>query len=100
MYINFWYPIARGEDVKNDQPYRTQVLGLRFVAFRDDQGDAHVLHDVCTHRGGSLGKGWIRDNTVVCPYHGWRFGGDGKCSSIPSLPNETPPARAQRRADR
>jgi phenylpropionate dioxygenase-like ring-hydroxylating dioxygenase large terminal subunit len=95
MYINFWYPIARSEDVKNDAPFRAQVLGLRFVAFRDDKGSAHVLHDVCTHRGGSLGKGWVRDNTVVCPYHGWRFSGDGKCSHIPSLPDESPPARAK-----
>jgi phenylpropionate dioxygenase-like ring-hydroxylating dioxygenase large terminal subunit len=95
MYINFWYPIARSEDVKNDAPFRTQVLGLKFVAFRKDNGAAHVLSDVCVHRGGSLGKGWVRDNTVVCPYHGWRFGGDGKCSLIPTLPDDQPPARAK-----
>jgi phenylpropionate dioxygenase-like ring-hydroxylating dioxygenase large terminal subunit len=95
MYINFWYPIARSEDVGADKPFRTQVLGLRFVAFRDDAGQAHVLHDVCIHRGGSLGKGWVRDNSVVCPYHGWRFGSDGKCTQIPTLPDETPPARAK-----
>jgi phenylpropionate dioxygenase-like ring-hydroxylating dioxygenase large terminal subunit len=95
MFINFWYPIARSEDLRNDAPFRTQVLGLRFVAFRNDRGEAAVLHDVCTHRGGSLGKGWVRDNTVVCPYHGWRFAGDGRCTLIPSLPDESPPARAK-----
>jgi phenylpropionate dioxygenase-like ring-hydroxylating dioxygenase large terminal subunit len=95
MYINFWYPIARSEDVKGDAPFRTQVLGLRFVAFRDDKGRAHVLSDVCVHRGGSLGKGWVRDNTVVCPYHGWRFDGTGKCVLIPTLPDDSPPARAK-----
>jgi phenylpropionate dioxygenase-like ring-hydroxylating dioxygenase large terminal subunit len=95
MYINFWYPIARSEDVKGDVPFRTQVLGLRFVAFRDDQGAAHVLSDVCVHRGGSLGKGWVRENAVVCPYHGWRFAGDGRCNLIPTLPEEAPPARAK-----
>jgi phenylpropionate dioxygenase-like ring-hydroxylating dioxygenase large terminal subunit len=95
MYINFWYPIARSEDVKADAPWRTQVLGLRFVAFRDGKGQAHVLSDVCIHRGGSLGKGWVRDEAVVCPYHGWRFGGDGKCTHIPTLGEESPPARAK-----
>lgn len=95
MYMNFWYPIAAADEVKSDVPFRTQVLGLRFVAFRTRDGRAHVLSDVCVHRGGSLGKGWVRDDAVVCPYHGWRFGGDGRCNLIPTLPDEAPPARAK-----
>jgi phenylpropionate dioxygenase-like ring-hydroxylating dioxygenase large terminal subunit len=97
MYINFWYPIATSDEVNNKKPFRAQVLGAYFVAFRDDAGGAHVLSDVCIHRGGALGKGWVRDNTVVCPYHGWRFGGDGQCTHIPSLVDEQdkPPARAK-----
>ena len=23
------------------------------------------------------------DGTLMCSYHGWRFGGDGRCSDIP-----------------
>jgi phenylpropionate dioxygenase-like ring-hydroxylating dioxygenase large terminal subunit len=95
MYINFWYPIAASEDVKTDVPFRTQVLGLRFVAFRTRDGRAHVLADVCIHRGGSLGKGWVREDTVVCPYHGWRFNGEGRCTHIPTLPDEAAPPRAK-----
>lgn len=95
MYINFWYPIAPADEVKGDVPFRTQVLGLKFVAFRTADGKAHVLSDVCVHRGGSLGKGWVREDTVVCPYHGWRFNGAGRCTLIPTLPDEAPPARAK-----
>jgi phenylpropionate dioxygenase-like ring-hydroxylating dioxygenase large terminal subunit len=95
MYINFWYPIARSEDVNTYEPHHTQVLGQKLVAFRDKSGAAHVLSDVCIHRGGALGKGWIRDGSVVCPYHGWRFAGDGKCVHIPTLENEQIPARAK-----
>ena len=95
MYINFWYPVARSDELRNDQPFRTEIMGLRYVAFRDADGQAHVLRDVCPHRGGSLGKGWVRDGAVVCPYHGWRFGGDGKCAHIPTLPADKPPARAK-----
>jgi len=33
---------------------------------------------------------------VVCPYHGWRFDKDGKCTEIPTLAaDEKPPARAK-----
>ena len=96
MYINFWYPIAASNLVTNQEPHRTQVLGVKLVAYRDDQGQAHVLADTCIHRGGSLGKGWVKDNCVVCPYHGWRFDADGKCVDIPTLAaDEKPPARAK-----
>lgn len=96
MFINFWYPIAASEDVVNKKPHRAEVLGLKLVAFRDEDGNAHVLADTCTHRGASLSKGWVRDNCVVCPYHGWRFDKDGKCVQIPSLgEGESPPPRAK-----
>jgi phenylpropionate dioxygenase-like ring-hydroxylating dioxygenase large terminal subunit len=80
-----------------------KVLGCNLVAFRDDEGNAHVLSDTCTHRGASLGGGWslagkprIVNNCIVCPYHGWEFGGDGECKNIPSIGYGTkPPPRAK-----
>ncbi len=96
MYINFWYPIARATEVTAEKPFRIQVLGLPFVAFRDEAGAAHVLADTCVHRGGSLGAGLVKAGCVVCPYHGWQFSGDGKCVLIPSLGADARlPARAK-----
>ena len=100
MYINFWYPIIRSEDLGEGKPEKVKVLGCNLVAFRDDEGNAHVLSDTCTHRGASLGGGWslagkprIVNNCIVCPYHGWEFGGDGECKNIPSIGygTKTPP---------
>ena len=92
MYINFWYPIVRSEDLGYDQPEKVKVLGCNVVAFRDREGIAHVLSDTCTHRGASLGGAWsggssprIVNGCLVCPYHGWEFGGDGQCVNIPSI---------------
>ena len=95
MYINFWYPIARSEEIAADKPLRINLLGLSFVAFRDEDGAAHVLADTCVHRGGSLGDGVINNGRVACPYHGWQFDGTGKCMHIPSLANSKIPARAK-----
>jgi phenylpropionate dioxygenase-like ring-hydroxylating dioxygenase large terminal subunit len=96
MYINFWYPIARSEEITGDKPLRVQVLSLPFVAFRDETGAAHVLADTCVHRGGSLSAGLIKGGCVVCPYHGWQFNGAGKCVRIPSLGDDAKlPARAK-----
>jgi phenylpropionate dioxygenase-like ring-hydroxylating dioxygenase large terminal subunit len=103
MYINFWYPIIRSEDLGPDKPERIKVLGVNLVAFRDSQGNARVLSDTCVHRGGSLGGPWqlgknprIVDGCIVCPYHGWEFNGDGECVNIPSIGYGTkPPPRAK-----
>ena len=57
---------------------------MPFVAFRDEEGAAHVLADTCVHRGSSLSAGSVRDGCVICPYHGWQYGGDGKCVKVPS----------------
>ena len=95
MYINFWYPICTSEELNNDKPTRAELLGVRFVAFRDTAGEAHVLSDVCVHRGGSLSKGKIDGDCVQCPYHGWKFAGSGACTEIPSTSGKNPPARAK-----
>lgn len=95
MYINFWYPIARAEEILDDKPLRVELLGMPFVAFRDTEGNAHVLADTCVHRGGSLSGGWVRDGRAICQYHGWEYDGTGRCKHIPSLADKKPPARAK-----
>jgi phenylpropionate dioxygenase-like ring-hydroxylating dioxygenase large terminal subunit len=96
MFINFWYPIGLASEITGEKPFRAQLFGLPFVAFRDEAGAAHVVSDTCVHRGGALHKGWIKGGKVVCPYHGWAYGGDGKCAKVPSLGEDGKiPARAK-----
>mgnify|MGYP000019869386 FL=1 len=97
MYINFWYPVCLTKELE-DKPIKRKILGVDFVAFRDQKGTAHCLSNVCVHRGGSLadGKCIPENNSVSCPYHGWQYGGDGKCLTVPSLgPGAKVPARAK-----
>ena len=95
MYINFWYPVGRSEEITHEKPYHAKILRLPFVAFRDQDGKAHVLSDTCIHRGGSLSAGKINGNCIACPYHGWEFDGEGKCAKLPSLAGVKPPPRAK-----
>lgn len=95
MLINMWY-VAEWSKTLKDEPVQVKMLGRNFVLFRDKEGKANCLSDVCLHRGGSLSGGWTNDNCVVCPYHGWRFGGDGVVKYIPSEGDDfTPPVRAR-----
>ncbi len=96
MYINFWYPVCTTEELTPAAPLRAQILSLPFVAFRDSDGNAHVLSDTCVHRGGALNKGRVVDGRIACPYHGWQFDGEGRCRFVPSLgEGASVPARAK-----
>ncbi len=95
MFINFWYPAVESKDLE-DKPLKRRMLGQDFVLWRDEEGQAHCLSNTCCHRGGSLGEGLVAAGCVQCPYHGWRFNGDGNCVRVPSIGmNAKPPGRAR-----
>jgi 3-ketosteroid 9alpha-monooxygenase subunit A len=33
--------------------------------------------------GGDLSDGTVKGNEIACPFHDWRWGGDGRCKKIP-----------------
>ena len=68
-----WVQLCRIEDA----PAEGQVLeaathGQSFCLARLD-GTLSALDNVCPHRGGPLGQGWIEGNAVLCPWHAWAF---------------------------
>lgn len=81
-----WYMAALGRTLKRGGLRRQILLGEPVLLGRTHDGRAFALRDICPHRGVPLSAGEItRENTVQCPYHGWRFRADGVCSAIPSL---------------
>ena len=50
----------------------TEVEG-RSICLARHQGDLAALDNVCPHRQGPLGQGWIEGNAVLCPWHSWAF---------------------------
>jgi phenylpropionate dioxygenase-like ring-hydroxylating dioxygenase large terminal subunit len=63
------------------------------VAIGED-GNPLALTDRCAHRSTRLSVGTVHDNTIRCAYHGWRYGRDGQCTEIPSMPDAPIPPRA------
>lgn len=65
------------------------MLGEPILFGRDHEGEIYAYRDICPHRGVPLTGGRVYKSDcgteVECPYHGWRFGTDGRCTSIPSL---------------
>jgi phenylpropionate dioxygenase-like ring-hydroxylating dioxygenase large terminal subunit len=88
---DFWYIAAESRELKS-RPLRKILLGDSLVLFRQADGSPAALADRCAHRNMALSRGRVQDGLIECPYHGWRYRGDGTCAHIPSLsPTGEPP---------
>jgi phenylpropionate dioxygenase-like ring-hydroxylating dioxygenase large terminal subunit len=80
-----WWPIATSDDLAASRPLARTLLGWPLVLYRDAQGQAVAQLDRCPHRHAPLSQGCIRDGELQCPYHGWRFDSQGRCTRVPGL---------------
>ena len=87
LYLrDLWYMAGLARPVLQGDMTRVMLLGEPVLIGRMKDGTAFALRDICPHRGVPLSAGKVlADNTVECPYHGWRFEADGQCALIPSL---------------
>jgi phenylpropionate dioxygenase-like ring-hydroxylating dioxygenase large terminal subunit len=89
---HLWHPVAAERDVPQGAPLAVRLLGEEIVLWRDATGAARAFDDRCPHRGTKLSIGRVcASGELECAYHGWRFGGDGRCVAVPALPEFTPP---------
>ena len=71
-----WTYLADETDVQPGVLSTADVAGVPVLLTRTDEGIV-ALADRCTHRGGPLHEGELRDGCVVCPWHGSAFALDG-----------------------
>src|SRR5215469_571375 len=64
------------------EPHAVQAFGTKLVVFADSSGKLNVLDAYCRHMGGDLTRGTVKGDSVACPFHDWRWGGNGKCTKI------------------
>ncbi|MCW4353368.1 3-ketosteroid-9-alpha-hydroxylase subunit A [Hoyosella sp. YIM 151337] len=82
-YARGWHCIGLAESFKDGEPHAIKAFGTKLVVFQSEDGKINVLDGYCRHMGGDLTEGTIKGNEIACPFHDWRWGGDGKCKSIP-----------------
>ncbi len=79
-----WFQVAWSDELPENKATPLKAFGQDLVMFRDTSGQVKVLDAFCPHMGAHLGHGGeVNDGEVVCPFHAWRFDGEGQCTSIP-----------------
>ena len=49
------------------------TVGVRHVALFRLGDEFFALDNMCLHRGGPLCEGFVENNVVTCPWHGWSY---------------------------
>ncbi len=94
VLLNDWHVVGYADDFTAGTIYPVRLLERDLIVWRSESGRIHVWEDLCIHRGARLSKGWIANDHVVCPYHGWEYDCTGKCTRMPAAPDEKPMKKA------
>lgn len=82
---DFWYPVARSRDVKPGRMHAVSFAGQPIVLARSKEGTPFALENRCAHRQVPLDEGVVSGCGIKCGYHGWEYGADGRCTSVPYI---------------
>ncbi len=67
-----WTPVLEASELKPGATAKVRVEGRAVLLYREGSR-IHALENACTHAGGPLDEGEVRDGIVTCPWHGSRF---------------------------
>ena len=78
-----WHCLGLMRDFADGKPHQVLAFGQKLVVFATADEQIHVLDAYCRHMGGDLSQGTVKGQEIACPFHDWRWGGDGRCKNIP-----------------
>ena len=94
-YARGWHCLGLSDSFKDGKPHSIQAFGGKLVVWQGADGHVNVLDAYCRHMGGDLTQGEVVGDNIACPFHSWRWGGDGRCQEIPYARRVPPRARTR-----
>ncbi|MEM1030860.1 MAG: Rieske 2Fe-2S domain-containing protein [Myxococcota bacterium] len=77
MDPNYWYAVEHSARLGPGEVTEVVFWRQSVAVYRDAWGAAHAIENRCAHRQLKLSLGLVEGNMLVCPYHGWKYDGDG-----------------------
>jgi len=82
LHPDYWYAVEYDKALKWCGVRETRFWGQSIALFRDEKNEVHAVENRCLHRHVKLSLGEVHKCTLVCPYHGWTYDGDGKLVGV------------------
>ena len=80
----YWHVVAAAAELTDAKPKkRVKILGETLVLYQDKSGSYGLVAENCSHRGASLYYGFVEQDGIRCPYHGWKYDARGRCLEQP-----------------
>ena len=74
-----WYTVATSGELRAGQVLPVKYFGEELILYRTESGEARLTDAYCPHMGAHLGSGKVQGENLRCAFHGFEFGGDGRC---------------------
>tara|TARA_B110000438_G_scaffold51408_1_gene51800 strand:- start:440 stop:877 length:438 start_codon:yes stop_codon:yes gene_type:complete len=94
--VSGWYKIAQSDQISLEEALQVDNFPTQMVVWRGEDSVLRGLDLYCKHMGASLACGEVEGNSIRCPFHNWRWAGEGHCDEIPYAKNI--PSKALTRA--
>jgi 3-ketosteroid 9alpha-monooxygenase subunit A len=79
-----WFAIGYVDELPVGEARPIRYFGRELVMWRGEDGQVRVLDAYCRHLGAHMGHGGrVVGNLIECPFHAWRYDGEGIVREIP-----------------
>jgi len=89
-----WFAVAFADELAVGEVKAARYFAKDLAIWRGVDGKARVIDAYCAHYGANMAHGGkVHENTLECPFHAWRYDGDGSVKEIPYSPSIPPQAK-------
>ncbi|WP_428032101.1 aromatic ring-hydroxylating oxygenase subunit alpha [Ancylobacter sp.] len=90
IFAREWICVGRARSLAQPGDYLTyELAGQPVMVVRDREGGLRAFSNVCLHRMSTLLEGTGNRRSIVCPYHAWTYGLDGRLRGAPFMAETT-----------
>lgn len=84
MIRNQWYVVLESREVRPGRVVGVTRMGEKLVFWRKPNREVVCMFDHCPHLGAPLSLGKIRNDRIMCPFHGFEYDSQGQCQYLPA----------------
>ena len=86
VFRGTWQYVARVDQLTEPGSFVAgETAGEPWVVVVGEEGTLRAFKNVCRHKATPVASGCGKTDTLVCPYHGWTYGLDGRLLTAPDI---------------